>query len=101
MLSGGPRNILPGILFFSALGGSTTYMSQKFQSREPKEKTSLLSSKWSPLKPLTEKEYEHILEERILRLNAEIAVIDDHIASLKTQKEPETKPKEGSATSAK
>ncbi|KAI0127899.1 hypothetical protein BJ170DRAFT_393655 [Xylariales sp. AK1849] len=93
----GPRNILPGILFFSLLGGGTTFVTQKFQSRERKEKTSLLASKWSPLKPLTEKEYENILEERILRLDAEIAVIDDNIAALKVTSQSKAKSTEGTS----
>ena len=80
---GGPSNILPGIFFFSTLAGTSTFLAQKFQNKEPKEKTSWMASKWSPMKQLTDQEYENILEERLLRLNAEIAVIDENIASLK------------------
>ncbi|KAH0538412.1 hypothetical protein FGG08_005012 [Glutinoglossum americanum] len=43
----------------------------------------LLNSKWSPVKPLSDKEYEQMLEEKLLRLNAEIALIDEDIAILK------------------
>ncbi|KAI1847774.1 hypothetical protein JX265_009202 [Neoarthrinium moseri] len=90
----GPRNILPGIFFFSALGGGATFLSQKLQSREPKEKkTSLLASKWSPLKPLSDKDYEQLLEEKILRLDAEIAIIDDSIAALKAEQQGKPKVK--------
>ena len=80
---GGPSNIQPGIFFFSTLAGTSTFIAQKFQNKEPKEKTSWMASKWSPMKQLTDQEYENILEERLLRLNAEIAVIDENIASLK------------------
>lgn len=82
--TGGPRNIIPGVLFFSTLGGSTTYLSQKFQGREVKERTSILASKWSPLRKLTDQEYEKLLEEKILKLDAEIAIINDNIAALRT-----------------
>lgn len=44
-------------------------------------------SKWIPLKKLTDQEYEVILEEKILRVDAEIAIIDEHIADLKAQKQ--------------
>lgn len=81
--TGGPRNIIPGVLFFSTLGGSTAYLSQKFQGREPKERTSIFSSKWSPLKKLSDQEYEKLLEEKILKLDAEIAIINENIAALK------------------
>jgi hypothetical protein len=80
---GGPRNIIPGILFFSALGGGVTFLSQQIQSRERKEKTSILSSKWSPLRPISDQEYVEILEQKILKIDAEIAIIDDNIALLK------------------
>ena len=87
---GGPRNILPGILVFSALGAGGSYMTQKLSDKEvePKPKSSWLDSKWSPMKRLTDKEYEEKLEEKILRLEAEIAIIDENIESLKTSAAP-------------
>jgi hypothetical protein len=45
---------------------------------------SILESKWSPLKPLPDDEYEKMLDEKILRLDAEIALVDEHIAALTT-----------------
>lgn len=39
------------------------------------------------MKKLSDQEYEVILEENLLRLEAEIAIIDDNIAGLKAQKE--------------
>ncbi|RYP25457.1 hypothetical protein DL767_008375 [Monosporascus sp. MG133] len=83
----GPKNILPGILFFSLLGAGSSFVSQRAKNNEPKQsntKTSWLDSKWSPMRSLSDKEYVDMLEEKILRLDAEIAVIDENIASLKT-----------------
>ncbi|KAF7516039.1 hypothetical protein G7054_g14327 [Neopestalotiopsis clavispora] len=97
----GPSNIIPGILFFSTLGGSATYLSQKFSSREPSEKTSILASKWSPLKKLTDQEYEKLLEEKILKLDAEIAIIDDNIAALKASAQPSNQPQQNTPQRAK
>lgn len=37
------------------------------------------------MKKLTDQEYENILEEKLLRLDAEIAIIDDNIAVLKAE----------------
>ncbi|RYP61623.1 hypothetical protein DL769_007621 [Monosporascus sp. CRB-8-3] len=82
----GPKNILPGILFFSMLGAGSSFVSQlakNSESKESKAKASWLNSKWSPMRSLSDKEYVEMLEEKILRLDAEIAVIDENIASLK------------------
>ncbi|KAK7938085.1 uncharacterized protein PG986_014953 [Apiospora aurea] len=84
----GPRNILPGILFFSTLAGGTTYVSQKLQSQEPKEKKSIMASKWSPMRQISDQEYEKILEDKVLRIDAELAILNDNIASLKGESSP-------------
>lgn len=47
-----------------------------------------LDSKWSPVKVLTDDEYETMLQEKLLRVNAEIALVDESIELLKKQ-EPE------------
>ncbi|KAI0480549.1 hypothetical protein GGR56DRAFT_279155 [Xylariaceae sp. FL0804] len=84
----GPSNILPGILFFGTLGASTSYLSNRFKSSEPKkEKTSWLDSRWSPLTRLTDEQYEEMLEEKLLRLRADMAIIDDTIASIKASQQ--------------
>ncbi|KAI1457171.1 hypothetical protein F4805DRAFT_202938 [Annulohypoxylon moriforme] len=94
----GPRNIIPGILVFSTLGSAGEYLSQRFKKNpkdnESKPKTSWLDSKWSPMKRLSDKEYEEMLEEKILRINAEISLIDDSIASLRESSGQPTKPSE-------
>ncbi|KAI4870859.1 hypothetical protein F4820DRAFT_442723 [Hypoxylon rubiginosum] len=83
----GPRNILPGILFFGTVGATGSYLSQRVKNNpkdsESKAKSSWLDSKWSPMKRLSDKEYEEKLEEKILRINAEIAIIDENITSLR------------------
>lgn len=43
------------------------------------------------MKQLTDKEYENILEEKLLRLDAEIAIIDDNVAELKAQMKEQSK----------
>jgi len=44
---------------------------------------SWLHSKWSPLTPLTDEQYEALLQEKILQLDAEIALVDVDIALLR------------------
>jgi hypothetical protein len=48
-----------------------------------KEKNKGFWAKYSPLTKLTDQDYEKILEERLLRTEAEIAVVDDHIKELR------------------
>ncbi|KAK7747108.1 hypothetical protein SLS62_009163 [Diatrype stigma] len=88
----GPKNIIPGMLLFSMLGAGGSFITQRSRNNEskPKPKTSWLDSKWIPLQRLSDKDYEEKLEEKILRLDAEIAIIDEHIAALKATKEPAT-----------
>jgi hypothetical protein len=50
-----------------------------------KPKNSWLDSKWSPVKVLTDTEYENMLQEKLLRVNAEIALIDENIEALRAQ----------------
>ncbi|GAW11261.1 hypothetical protein ANO14919_006040 [Xylariales sp. No.14919] len=89
----GPRNILPGMLFFGSLGAGGSYLSQLTQGSKSKPKTSWLDSKWSPMQRLSDKDYMDKIEEKILRLDAEIAIIDENIASLKAQSPaPSTEP---------
>ncbi|ORY69460.1 uncharacterized protein BCR38DRAFT_86036 [Pseudomassariella vexata] len=98
----GPRNILPGMLVLSLLGGGATFVSQQLQNRpQPKEKTSWLASEWSPLRPLSGKEYESILEEKILKLDAEISIIEENIAAIKASSKTTAMSGEGPSASKK
>jgi hypothetical protein len=47
----------------------------------------ITAAKWSPITRLSDEEYTKMLSERLLRVEAEIAVLDDEIAELETQKE--------------
>ncbi len=54
-------------------------------------------ARWSPITQLSDKDYEKILEERLLRVEADIAVVDDHIRELR---EAESRDKKVSAAEA-
>ncbi|KAI1375962.1 hypothetical protein F4677DRAFT_107674 [Hypoxylon crocopeplum] len=101
----GPRNIIPGILFFGAVGATSQYLSQRFETNsgdiDSKPKSSWLDSRWSPMKRLSDEEYGEKLEEKILRINAELSIIDENIASLRASRDAPTKPDERSTTISK
>ncbi|KAL8697650.1 MAG: hypothetical protein Q9201_007022 [Fulgogasparrea decipioides] len=48
-----------------------------------------LDSKWSPMKILSDEEYEKMLKQKLLRVEAEIAILDEDIAKVQTQMEAE------------
>lgn len=68
-------------------------------------KGSWLDSKWSPMKVLSDKEYENMLQEKLLKVNAEIALVDESIDGLRIQekefnvREKERRKKEEETTS--
>lgn len=102
LLFRGPRNIIPGTIMFSLFGwaGQLGYNhldaknSSEIQqqadlraSGEDKPKESLMHkfamSKWSPMSVLSDDEYENMMQEKLLKVEAEIAIIDDRIDGLR------------------
>jgi hypothetical protein len=89
--SGGRRNIVPGAIVFAIVGGTgqTIYnladaRHGAYSSSPAKSETRSrwLNSRWSPVKVLSDDEYEGMLQEKLLRLKAEIALIDENIMEL-------------------
>ena len=95
--TGGPKNLIPGMLVFSALGaGSQAVFNYTERSEQTSEaKTGFLHSKWSPVTPLSDQEYAKVLEEQVLKIDTEIALIDDSIASLRGIKTPSRRNDDG------
>jgi ketopantoate reductase len=54
-------------------------------TKEETVKNSWLNSRWSPVKVLTDTEYDEMLQEKKLRLDARIALIDENIAVLREE----------------
>ncbi|KAK4167571.1 hypothetical protein QBC43DRAFT_310991 [Cladorrhinum sp. PSN259] len=82
----GPRNILPGAIVFSVLGaGGQAFANRRAAKAESETSTDKKGvwAKWSPITQLSDEDYEKLLEERLLRVEADIAVIDDHIKKLR------------------
>jgi chromosome condensin MukBEF MukE localization factor len=45
----------------------------------------IAKSKWSPMQVLSDEDYEKMMQEKLLRVEADIAMVDDKIEALKKQ----------------
>jgi len=48
-------------------------------------RNSWLNSRWSPVKVLSDDEYEKLLQEKLLRVDAEISLLDESIQAVKDE----------------
>lgn len=55
---------------------------------------------WSPMKSLTDDEYENLLQDKLLKLEAEISILDDQIADLRAASQRQAESRPGGAKSA-
>lgn len=87
--------MIPGAFVFSLFGAGGQAIVNWRAARAPTnpKPTSGFWSRWSPIKPLSDKDYEEILEERLLRVEADIALVDDRIREIR-ESENETKEKD-------
>ncbi|KAI9651939.1 MAG: hypothetical protein M1831_007481 [Alyxoria varia] len=98
---GGRANILPGALTGSLTGFFGHKLYDRFMERpqrahdeskqQPTIWQSLTESRMFPMKKLSNEEYANMMREKLVRVDAEIAIIDEDIAQL-----IETKSKESS-----
>ena len=84
--------MLPGMLVWGVLGlagqvavdvAAPKIEESRKQSNGPGLIERIASSKWSPMTRLSDEEYERMLKERLLRVEAEIALVDEDIAKVK------------------
>ncbi|ESZ98392.1 hypothetical protein SBOR_1270 [Sclerotinia borealis F-4128] len=102
----GPKNILPGFVVFGAAG----YVGQRIYDAVDERKMeelrlaeggkkesgeSWMNSRWVPWKKLTDDEYEGMLKERLLKVDAEIAILEDNLEALRGQQNNEARKLEG------
>ncbi|MCJ1385766.1 hypothetical protein MMC17_008890 [Xylographa soralifera] len=91
----GRSNIIPGMIVFSLFGclGQISYNIVR-NSREAALSTTnqlpassflqrLASKKWIPMKSLSDEDYEGMLQDKLVKVEAEIAILDEDIAALK------------------
>ncbi|KAL4807623.1 hypothetical protein BDV18DRAFT_135682 [Aspergillus unguis] len=87
--------LVPGLVVFSLVGcaGQATYNAidrwQLEQASAPSKPflERMASSKWIPLKSLSDDEYRRMLGEKMLSIEAEIALVDDKIEELERAKQ--------------
>jgi hypothetical protein len=79
---------------FAIFGATGQAFYNRVDARNPESsgktkdlKDSWLNSKWSPMKVLSDADYEKMLQEKLLKVNAEIALVDENIATLRVQEE--------------
>lgn len=84
--------MIPSILMFGLFGATGQYAYSRINAQESlpntedaKGKFQWMNSKWSPVKVLTDAEYETMLREKLLNINAQIALVDENIEDLRAQ----------------
>ncbi|MCJ1404877.1 hypothetical protein MMC11_008103 [Xylographa trunciseda] len=99
-LTRGRSNIIPGMIMFSLFGylGQISYNSLSSSRRAALSTTDqppalsflerLASKKWIPMKSLSDEEYEDMLQEKLIKVEAEIALLDENIAALRATEKP-------------
>lgn len=78
--------MLPGALMFSLFGAGGQAVANWRAARAanaPPTPSKRFWARWSPFTRLSDRDYEKILEERLLRVEVDIAMVDDHIRELR------------------
>lgn len=96
----GPRNVLPGIICFTVFGYGGQHAYEWFDQRHTRELRKqqakaagevdnlnwlqrFAKKSWSPMTILTDEKYEELLNEKLLKIEVEIALIDDKLKELR------------------
>lgn len=94
---GGRYSVIPGSIMCGALGGlgqslyhsldasHTLEVADDKLTPAPSLWHKIADMKWSPMKVLSDDEYESMLREKLLRVDAEIAILDEDLARLKIE----------------
>jgi hypothetical protein len=79
------------MLVWTTVGAGGQMIANRMAARKPKvqDENESFWTRWTPLKKLTDQEYRDMMSEKMLRIDADIALIDDRIAELKKQAEDE------------
>ena len=88
----GRSNVLPGAVMFSIFGATGQLAFSKLDaarsqaSQEPSKPLMqrILDSRWMPMRRIPDDEYADRLNEALLKVDAEIAIIDDRIAEIRS-----------------
>ncbi|CEI66487.1 unnamed protein product [Fusarium venenatum] len=91
----GPKNILPAMFVWTTVGAVGQIIANRMAVRKPKvdDDKGGFFTRWTPLKKLTDQEYKDMMFEKMLRIDADIALIDERIVELRKQAEEESRNK--------
>lgn len=86
--------LVPGVVVFSLLGylGQSSWnMIERWRLESANSSTKpilqrIADFKWAPLRSLSDDDYKHILSEKLLSIEAEIAILDEKIQQLQQEK---------------
>ncbi|KAI4232947.1 MAG: hypothetical protein L6R40_007227 [Gallowayella cf. fulva] len=102
-LTRGRANIIPGIIMFSVFGFAGQHLYNALDANHQLSLTNqpttdaletptarpleprwrrMLNSRWSPMKVLSDEEYEQLLKEKLVRVEAELAMVEDNIEEI-------------------
>lgn len=95
LLMRGRSNVLPGALMFSLFGFAGQAAYNSFTARTataPKESKPgfwrrMSDKSWSPITVMTDEQYVDLLKEKMLKVDVEIAIVDDRIAALRKEQQ--------------
>ena len=98
----GPRNIIPGTIMFTLFGSLGQTVFNALDARHSKQVASDIQAaaegktlgkkrfwervaemKWSPLTAVSDEDYGNLLKEKLLRVEAEIALVDEEMERLR------------------
>ncbi|EKG16389.1 hypothetical protein MPH_06358 [Macrophomina phaseolina MS6] len=100
-------HIIPGAIMFSLFGFAGQHIYDFLDSRHVARSNDatvdkqadgknwlrkLADSRFSPVKVLSEEEYEHMLREKLLKVDVEIALVDEGIEKLRQQSQTPNQP---------
>ena len=100
----GRTNIIPGTLVVGSFAyfGDRLHQTVSAKLEERRESythnsdsrksawQSLVSSRWFPMKPISDEEYRDRLKEQLLQVDAEIAILKDDMEAISTQVKPQS-----------
>ncbi len=91
-----------GLLAIAGQGGYNIMSSNQRTEHVPRPSViqQLAESKWVPLKALSDQQYEEMLSDKLLKIEAEVSIIDERIAALKLAQESGAKAAENEVVSS-
>ncbi|KAL8715381.1 MAG: hypothetical protein Q9220_000714 [cf. Caloplaca sp. 1 TL-2023] len=121
IIAGGRANIIPGMIMFTLFGYAGQHLYNRIDARKQHSSAActdgddaanssaaqptmvterplwrrILDSRYSPMKVLSDDEYEEMLREKMVRVDAEIAIVDEAMEKMVQNDEKEKQARQG------